>query len=294
VAKQAEENEPAAEEETVEDADRQASEGAEEPIKAPETTEPETETPEKEVKTPVEGEGELSEADLEAKMSPKQREAFQNQRREIKRLKREKEAQERGKSALDALQPPAFGSIRPQAPRVEQFMDVDGQIDLVGYQNAAQKYNESQAYRAQAGQSQIKFEMEQNILKMRHPEIDPSSDQFDSDLEARVADRYGRKLLESLTKGQSEPSLVEIAGEVLKSKGVTPKEKEKISQEALEKVAEKEQAASTAEAPSGAVRAQGAKMVSGFDELRQRTKLGDDDALAARISAAEETARDRR
>ena len=276
-----------AEEITVEDAPRQASE-ADKPIETAETTEPEIVTPEKAEQTPIEGEEKQPEAELGVKMTPEQQKAFQRQRQEIKHLRDELATKERAKSAFEALKPPTVGPSMVRMPRAEDFMDVEGRIDIAGYQGAVQQYNESQSFRAQARDNELRYEMEQNFLKMKHPNLDPTSDQFDPDLEARVGDRYGRILLEAITQGKPEPSLLDVVNEVLKSTGVTPKEKERISQEVLDKVSEKEQAASIAQAPSTAPRARGTRMVSDFEELRQRTKEGDNEALAARIRAAEQ------
>ena len=276
----------AAEEATVEDAERQASEAEEEPIESAETTEVEAETPEKDVKTPAEAEGELSEADLVGKMTSEQAKAFQAQRLEIKKLKEEKAKKERAGGAFDALKSPTR-QVMPEMPKIETFMDAEGRVDVVGYQGAIQRYQETQTYRVQAGQRELRQEMEESVMKMKDPRLDPDSSGYDQNFEARVADRWSRLALEALNKGQQEPTISQAYGEVVEE-GVSPKDKEQISKEALEKVSEKEQAASTAEVPSSTPRARETKMVSGFEELRQRTKEGDNEALMARIRAAEE------
>jgi len=281
MADKAVEKQPAAEEITAEETDRQVSE-PEAPIETGETTEPEVESPEKAVKTPTEEEGEIP-AETE-KMSAEQREAFIKQRLEIKKLREQLAEKERAKSALDALKPPTPGRVPSQMPKAQDFLDAEGRIDLVNYQNAVQSWNETQVYRNQSAQSQIKFEMEEKILKMEQPSLNPESEDFDPDLEKRVADRYGRMCLESLTKGLPEPSLSKVAKEVLKETSVSPKEKERISKETLEQVATKEQAASTS---TGVVsgRAREAGSNADLDELRRRSKEGDDKAIADRLAA---------
>ena len=279
-------NEPAAEDKTAEDADRQASETAE-PTEAVESTKVESESPEKAVKTPEEAEGESPETDKE-KMTPEQAKAFQTQRQEIKRLREEMAKKEKAESAFKALRPSSGQAGILEVPKVESFMDAEGRIDMVGYQDSVQKYQQTQAIRAQAEQRQLKQEMEENFLKMKDSRLDPDNKgEFDEVFEGRVADRWSRMALESLYQGKPEPSLQEAYNAVVKE-GVSPREKEQISKETLEQVSEKEQAASTAEAPSTAPRAKGVKMVADFEELRYKTKLGDNDALAARIQKAEE------
>jgi len=279
--------EPAAEDKTVEDANRQASETAE-PTEAVESTKAEAEAPEKEVKTPAEAEGESPKTDLKEKMSPKAAEAFQAQRLEIKRLKQEIANREKASSALEALRPKTSRQGMPALPKLESFMNAEGAIDMARYQDAIQKYQQMQAIRSQVSQQELKQEMEENFLKMKDPRLDPDNKkEYDKAFEGRVADRWSRMALEALYQGKPEPSLRSAYQSVVKE-GVSSKEKEKISKEALERVSEKEQAASTAEAPSATPRAKGAKLVADFDELRHKTKLGDTDAIAARIRKSEE------
>jgi hypothetical protein len=286
VADKAVTKKPAAEDKTAEDTDRQVSETAE-PTEAVESTEAESEAPGKAVKTPEEAEGESPET-AEEKMTPEQARAFQAQRLEIKRLKEEMAKKEKAGSAFEALKPKAGQVGIDQPPKVESFMDAEGRIDIAGYQDATQKYQQTQALRSQAEQRRLKQEVEENFLKMKDPRLDPDNrKEYDEAFEGRVADRWSRMALEALYQGKPEPS-VKAAYDSVVQEGVSPKEKEQISKEALERVSEKEQAASTAEAPSTTPRAQGAKMVANFDELRYKTKLGDNDALAARIQKAEE------
>lgn len=282
----AEEKNKTAEQETAEGATRQAPE-ADKPTDDAETTESKVETPEKEVKTPTEEEGRVSEADPAEDMSDIQRKAFQKQRQEIKALQQKVSEKKRVDDAFKAFKPPIpQGQMGvPQMPKAEDFMNQEGQIDMVGYQDAVQKHQQTQTFRIQENQRQAKFEMDQNLMKIKNPDLDPASDKYDPELEARIADRYGRQLLESMVSGQPEPSLEQIVSEVRKGSSVTQKEREKISKETLGKVSDKEQVASTAVTPSSG-RAREVKMVSGFDELRDKTRHGDVDALAARIKAA--------
>src|SRR4030042_3597915 len=139
----------------------------------------------------------------------------------------------------------------------------------------------------QEGQRQLKQEVEESFLKMRDTRLDPNSDQYDGAFERRVADRWSRLALESLYQGKPEPTLKRAYDEIA-NEGISPKEREQISREALEKVSEKEQASSMSEGPSTTPRARESKLVSGFEELRQKTKEGDAEALMARIRGAEE------
>lgn len=273
-------NDPA-EEETVEEADRPVSETVS-PEETVETPESEAEAPEKAVKTPAEEEA-------EPKTEPEEEDprAFQARRHaeEIKRLREELAQAKKRESAIEALSPRAPRQVLSQMPKVEQFADAEGRIDVVAYDNAIRQWTEGQAVQVREGQREQAFHMEKEFLKMKDPRLDDANKEaFDEKLEARVADRYSRLALESLYTGRAEPTLKQAYNEVLKEYGPTPKEKEKISQEALEKVSEKEQAASTSESPSTAPRAKGARMVSGFEELRKKTKEGDDEALAARLA----------
>ncbi len=268
-------------EETVEEATRQAPE-TEEPIESVETTESEPETPEKAVKTPEEEEGEKPEVVPEEK-DPR---AFQARRQaeEIRRLKEELARNKTRESAFDALTPRVPQTVR-QSPRAEQFMDTEGRIDILAFDEANRRWQETQAAIMQEGQREQSFKMEREFLKMKDPRLDEKNlETFDPKLEQRVADRYGRLAMEALYHGKPEPSLKQVYHDVLSEYGPTPKEKEKISQETLEKVSEKEQAASTSESPSTAPRAKGMKSSSSFEDLRQKTKQGNDEALAERLS----------
>jgi len=266
---------PAAEK-TVKDETRQASE-ADSPTEAAKTTQPVAEAPEKEVKTPVE-EGER--ADLKDK--PKDAKAFQEQRQEIKRLKEELAKKERSRAAFETLRPQTQ-RVPLQMPKVEQFMDADGKIRISEYENARDQYQQTQTYRAESSRSQDKFEMEQSLTKIQNPEIDPESEKYDKELEARVADRYGRLLLESITHGKPEPSLLSVTAEIKKQ--YKPKES-KVSQEAQKNASVKDQAASVSTAPSSG-RARGYESESDLETLRHQSRMGGEkgmDALASRIS----------
>lgn len=266
---------PAAEE-TVADETRKPSE-ADSPTEAAETTQPVAEAPEKEVKTPVE-EGERS--DLKDK--PRDARAFQEQRQEIKRLKQELAKKERAKNAFEALRPQIQQRSPLEMPRVEQFMDTEGRIDVVKYENARDQHQQTQMYRSESARSQDKFEMEQTLTRIKHPEIDPDSESYSKDLEVRVADRYGRLLLESMGTGKPEPSLLKVTEDVKRQFGSTKKE---TSQKA-ENASIKDQAASVSTAPSSG-RARGYEAKSDLETLREETKAGGEkglDALAERMS----------
>ena len=283
MADEAVKKQPTVEENTIEEVDRQTSE-SEQPIGTDETITTEVESPEKAVITPTEEESD-NQAESE-KMPQEQREAFIKQRLEIKELKKRLSEKE-SISALETLKPPTAGRVISQMPKAEQFLDVEGRIDLPAYQNAMGAWSESKSYREQTERDQIKFEMEQKFLKLKEPRLDPESMDFDQDLEKRVADRYGRKLLESFTKGLPEPSLAQTAKEILGETMVSPKEKQRISKEVQDAIANKAQAASTS---TGVVsgRARQGIVSEELEELRQQTKEGDLDAMVKRMRAINE------
>ena len=278
---------------TEESAEQTAEEGVRQPSEAEAPTAPEkpskteTEPAEKPVKTPEEDEDEVPADVLEA-MTEKQREAFQRQRQEIKALRQEAAKRKAGKSALDALSPKPFGQGMPNKPNAREYLNEDGTFDVVGYENAINQYQSQQNARLTAQTSNIRYETDRKLLSVRDQRFDPHSEGYDEALEKRVADRYGRLLMETLYQGKPEPSLLDVAAEVVRESGPTDKERQAISKETLERVSQKGQAASSAEAPNSSKRSQASLRDSEIETLSAQSKRGNLNALTELISAVEE------
>lgn len=254
-------------------------------VAPPATKEPatEAETVEKETDQAPSTE---SESDLPAgseNWTEEQRRAFQEKRLENKALKEEVERlrQEGGERAHKES---AFSAFRAQAPvagqpeiRIENFTNpVTGETDFAAYNRAV---NEVITQRATQSASQIAQQTTQELLdennaRQKYPELfnDPETEQ-------EIADRW----FAAKMRGE-DPSIADIAGRVAKRYGKAISKAEKVGVEkALNEVSEKEQAGLSA---SGQTSEPARQQTSSeeFERLRTRTRVGDYDAVAARVS----------
>lgn len=194
----------------------------------------------------------------------KQRKAFQEMRQEIKRLKEEKTVREKSESVFDQFKPQA------QTPDVSQFADpITGNVDWNAYQQA-----DSQRVRAEAQQA-ARDEVDEYRAREKHPELFN-----DPEVEKEIAAQW------FFEKYQGQrTSITEIADRVAKrySKAVTKAEKIG-ADKALDEVSEKEKAAMEATSQTSEPARQ-ATASADLDSLREQSRFGDEDAIAARLKS---------
>lgn len=240
------------------------------PVEEP-TTEVETEVKESDDQGSV-----AEESDDMPETTEEQRRAFQEQRQEIKRLKSEMENRNKGESA--------FKAFKPQTPPVGQANTVnimDYQDPITGETNW-QAYNQqvnnalAQAQQNATYQAQqiVKEEMDEQQARTKFPEI-----MSDKESEQEVADLWVAAKL----RGEN-PSITDIAERLSKRNSKTVSKAEKIGAEKiLNEVSEKEKASLNVPSQTSAPAKQAASAEE-LAELSRRSRFGDDDAIAARMS----------
>jgi hypothetical protein len=205
-----------------------------------------------------------------------QRRAFQEQRQEIKRLKSEIQNRTKGESAFSAFkqQTPPVGQVN--AVNIQDFQDpITGETNWQAYNQqvntALNQVRQSATYEAQQA---VKEEIDEQNARTKHPELFS-----DPEVEQEIADRW----IASKLRGEN-PSITDIADRVSKRFGKTISKAEKIGAEKiLNEVSEKEQASLTVSGQTSQP-AQQAASAEQLEEMSTRTRHGDDDAIAARIS----------
>jgi len=256
---------------------------AEESVVEPEPTQvapPTTEEPTTEVQTEVKesfDQGSVAEESVDMPEDvEEQRRAFQEQRQEIKRLKLEKQNRAKGESAFSAFrqQTPPVGQVN--AVNIQDFQDpITGETNWQAYNqqinNALVQNRQSATYEAQQA---VREEMDEQTARTKYPELFS-----DPEVEQEIADRWIAAKLRD-----ENPSVTDIADRVSKRFGKTISKAEKIGAEKiLNEVSEKEQASLTVSGQTSQPAKQAASAEQ-LEELSRKTRFGDDDAIAARIS----------
>ena len=241
---------------------------------------PTTEEPTTEVQTDVkvsDDQGTVTEiSDDVPEDVEEQRRAFQSMRQEIKGLKSEIQNRKSGESAFSAFkqQTPPVGQIN--AVNIQDFQDpITGETNWQAYNQqvnvALNQVRQSATYEAKEA---VKEEMDEQNARTRHPELFA-----DPEVEQEIADRW----IAAKMRGEN-PSITDIADRVSKRFSKTISKAEKIGAEKiLNEVSEKEQASLTVSGQTS----QPAKQAASAEQLAEmstRTRLGDDDAIAARMS----------
>ena len=256
---------------------------AEEKVVETETTQvapPTTEEPTTEVQTEVkvsDDQGTVIEGSDDMPESvEEQRRAFQEQRQEIKRLKSEMQNRAKGESAFKAFKPqtPPVGQVN--AVNIQDFQDpITGETNWQAYNqqvnSALNQVRQSATYEAQQA---VKEELDEQNARSKHPELFN-----DPEVEQEIADRW----IAAKLRGEN-PTITDIADRVSKRFGKTISKAEKIGAEKiLNEVSEKEQASLTVSGQTSQP-AQQAASAEQLEEMSMKTRLGDDDSLAARMS----------
>jgi hypothetical protein len=204
-----------------------------------------------------------------------ERRAFQEMRLENKRLKEQLESSEVKESAFDMFRqtPPAGNS---ETVRVENFQDpVTGETNWQAYNYAMQQREQQVLQQARfEAQQTVKEEMDEANARSKFPEL--------------FADKNTEKLIASQwffekANGRNVP-IVQIAEEFARNYKRAVSKAEKIGEERiLNEVTEKEKATLTAESQTTSSAKQ-AQTSADLEDLSLRTRTGDENAIASRLS----------
>jgi hypothetical protein len=205
-----------------------------------------------------------------------QRRAFQEMRIENKRLKEEIESGKSGQSAFTSLRPqtPPVGNIQPV--RIENFQDsITGETNWSAYNNAMQVREQQILAQARSEAARVTEELvDEQTARNKHPDLFN-----DKTTEKLIA---GRWLFEKMQGNNM--SVTQIAEEFARNYKQAVSKAEKIGAEKiLNEVTEKEKAGLSASGQTS----QPARVATSQEEaqnLSARTRMGDKDAVAARLS----------
>lgn len=197
---------------------------------------------------------------------PKDPREYQNRRlaEENRRLKAERQG-----SAFDAFRP----QTQPTQVDIARYTNEYGEVNYAAYNNAVN--NHIQQVASQQATQAVQEQLDENNARTKYPELFE-----DPDIEQEIADRWiGAKL-----RGQ-ELSVTAIAEKVNAkySKNVSKAEK-RGAEKILQEVSVKEQAGLSASGQTS----QGSRQAQSDEEneiLSERTRVGDDDAIVARMKA---------
>jgi hypothetical protein len=182
---------------------------------------------------------------------------------ENKRLKSERQG-----SAFDALRPQA----QPvQGVNVDNYKDVYGEVNWNAYNASVNTY--AQQVASVEADRIVNERLDEQQARTKHPELFA-----DEEVEREIADRW----LAAKMRGENV-SITDIADRVAKrtSKDVSRAEK-RGAEKILQEVETKEQAGLSASGQtSQGARAQ--ESLDDLDELSQQTRIGNDDAIVARL-----------
>lgn len=238
-----------------------------------------------------------SDADLElpAEVSERTRQQFEKLKEENRKLKSQVGGSQYGKSVFDSFRQPQVPQPVPAAENfqflnqkqvdtiADQFVDSDGNVDINGLNKALHDAD----VRAKKAEERV-MSVEDRLMRLEetrqareahaaHPELDPSSSNFDPSFFELVRDRALRNMYE----GKQE-ELIDIASTIKKmyNKVDTTKAKQEAVKQYQESLAKKSSGAPV-ESGKGAER----QTTGTLDELRQRTRGGDISAIKARLKA---------
>lgn len=171
-----------------------------------------------------------------------------------------------------------------QVLNTQQFVDAEGNVDVVGLNQAIQQSNDrallAQQEAAQARDAWVKFEQTQQAKEAHaaHPQLDPTKKEtFDPRFFELVKDRMIRNHYE-----RKSQSLLDVANEI--ASVYTPpqalaKAKEETAQQLAKATVKRQQG------PIEPGHGQTRETVSDYQDLRNRTMQGDDAAFQARLKA---------
>lgn len=243
---------------------------------------------------PAEDQGEDDQVN-ESSTNPRTEQRLKELLEENKRLKAETNRKQYGTNVFDTFRPQVDPQVNPTSftslnqqqvdSITQQYVDEDGNVDLAGIDRAIKEATQRAIENAQrtAEERIARFEESQQVKEAHavYPELDPLSAKFDSEFYEDVSNR----LLGQMVRGTGKTeTLLEAATYV---KGRKPaqapvnldKEKEKAVAE-YKKAQEKRQQGPV-ESGNGAPRQTSASL----DELREKTRQGDANAIRERLKA---------
>ncbi len=207
-------------------------------------------------------------------------EAKDRTKREFEKLRRDLHAERTRREQLESR----FQSMQPKAPALPPVYDPE--TGLLNEQALSQRDRLTQealerAARAEEAVSNYEKVQEERELYSSYKELDPNSEKFDEELSHQVAaiklhsmvspEIYGGKQLSGKEAADFLSKRGQKALEVVKQQG---------AKEAIEQLSPKEQAALEATSSSGR-----RTQVSNLDDLRSRSRKGDNDAIMERLKA---------
>lgn len=220
--------------------------------------------------------------DLPQGASKEQQEAFQKMRQEIKAKEEQvKTLEEQLNSRVSAEK--SFNEVLPRIQ--EQPADlgrytnpITGEMDMVSYNRDIQSQIESTRQQAYSAGLQAQSLIEEYDAKKAFPELDPDSKTFDPNFEKAVASQYwfDKQMGKSV-------SIKGTASELTKWWKKEVQAAEAAGAAAAEvALSEKERASLAADGQSSKV-AESVSATEDLESLRQRTRVGDDEAIVKRL-----------
>jgi hypothetical protein len=163
------------------------------------------------------------------------------------------------------------------------FIDQEGNVDINGLNRALAQANQyaqqAQQQAQQANERLLKFEETQQVREAHaeHPVLDPTNKDFDPKFFDLVRDR----MLRNMYEGKNQ-SLAQAANDVKQSyQPSAAVNLEKVKEEAIAQY--KETQTNRIQGPVESGNGQQRTSALSLDELRERTRQGDDEALFARL-----------
>lgn len=261
------------------------------------TTDPQpTETPE----VPQETEGELPEG-----VSERTRKEFEKLKAQLRAEREKSQLKQYGSSVFDSFRAPEEVNVQPepvaqpnfthltqnQVQQISQtFVDADGNVDVerlnLALNEANRRAADAESKFRQINERVTRFEEDQQVREAhdKFPHLDPTNPNFDS----KFYDLVSAKLLQNMYMGKKE-TLAQAAASIadvykLKDNPDVQREKEKAVKEYQQSLSKKEQAGTVLAGNTSSSR-QADK--PNIEDLRRRTRLGDDNALFERLKALE-------
>ena len=248
------------------------------------TETPQSPMPSDEQKTPESQEVE-QDAPQEESVKPESEqvlpdEAKDRTKREFEKLRRDLHTERTRREQLESR----FQSMQPKAPALPPVYDPE--TGLLNEQALSQRDRLTQealerAARAEEAVSNYEKVQEERELFSTYKELDPNGEKFDEELSHQVAAIKLHSMVSPEVYGGKQLSAKEAA-DFLSKRGQKALEavKQQGAKEAIEQLSPKEQAALEATSSSGR-----RTQVSNLDDLRSRSRKGDNDAIMERLKA---------
>jgi hypothetical protein len=210
----------------------------------------------------------------------KQKEAFYSMRKKIEELENKLQKEDEAKEVYDDVDWLNLSRGVSQTPGVNQ-QTTDYQYDesdpaTKAFLDEVQK-TKQEAYAARQEALTAKAQQEDFEAWQKFPQLNPKSADKDKRFIEDVSAQYVYERNRSLSLGKTPPRLVEVADKVQKRyEEIRSQAKEQGASEAKATLAEKD----AASLESRGTRISAAESTDNLEELRQRVRQGDEDALA--------------